>query len=87
MPAFHMVEKLKNGALRHNRYTRNPMHFGMALAYAGGAVALDGVAARLLLMPLIWMIQRCAIAREEHFPTEKFGGDYRRYREQVRPWL
>lgn len=69
------------------RFTRNPMYLGMALVYAGLALALDSPVSLLLLFPLIAVIQCSVIAREERYLAEKFGDAYRHYKEQVRRWL
>jgi len=40
------------------------------------------------LLPLVLIvIQRQVIAREERYLEAKFGGDYRRYKAEVRRWL
>ncbi len=69
------------------RVTRNPMYLGMALLYAGVAVALDSPLALLLLAPVVAAIHFGVVAREERYLEAKFGEPYRRYRAQVRPWL
>lgn len=69
------------------RFTRNPMYLGMALFYAGLALALDSVVSLLLLVPLIAVIHRQVIAREERYLAEKFGDEYQHYKARVRPWL
>jgi protein-S-isoprenylcysteine O-methyltransferase Ste14 len=69
------------------RFTRNPMYLGMALVYAGAAIAFDGLMALLLLPPVIAVIHGYVIAREERYLSDKFVETYRRYAAQVRPWL
>ena len=69
------------------RFTRNPMYLGMALAYAGAAIAFDGLFALLLLPPVIGMIHGYVIAREKRYLSDKFGEPYRRYAARVRPSL
>ena len=44
------------------RWTRNPMYLGMALIYAGLAVALDGPIALILLPVVLATIQTQVIA-------------------------
>ena len=69
------------------RYTRNPMYLGMALAYAGLALALDAPVAMVLLPVVILLIQSQVIAREERYLAAKFGEPYLDYRRRVRRWL
>lgn len=69
------------------RWTRNPMYLGMALIYAGIALVADSLVALLLLIPLVFVIQREVIAREEAYLEAKFGERYRVYRDSVRRWI
>ena len=69
------------------RFTRNPMYLGMAAIYAGIALIFDSAVSLLLGIPLILIIQRTVIAREERYLTARFGDDYRRYMSQVRRWI
>ena len=69
------------------RWTRNPMYLGMALIYAGIAVALDGPIALILLPVLIAIIQTQVITREERYLERKFGEAYSRYSAVTRRWL
>jgi len=69
------------------RYTRNPMYLGMALLYAGLALALDAPLALVLLPVVLAMVQTQVIAREERYLAGKFGEPYEAYRRQVRRWL
>ena len=67
--------------------TRNPMYLGMALVYAGLALALDAPVALILLLPLLLVIQMGVIAREERYLATKFGDVYLDYRRRVRRWM
>ncbi len=69
------------------RWTRNPMYLGMALIYAGAALILNGLVALLLLIPLIFVIRREVIDREEAYMEVRFGDAYRAYKDQVRRWF
>jgi protein-S-isoprenylcysteine O-methyltransferase Ste14 len=69
------------------RWTRNPMYLGMALIYAGVALVVDSLAALLLLIPLVLVIQREVIAREEDYLEARFGDPYRAYKAAVRRWI
>ena len=69
------------------RWTRNPMYLGMALNYAGLAIALDGPIALILLPVLLAIIQTQVIAREERYLEGKFGQAYLDYKARVRRWF
>jgi protein-S-isoprenylcysteine O-methyltransferase Ste14 len=69
------------------RWTRNPMYLGMALIYAGVAMLLDDLTVLLLLIPVVIVIQREVIAREEAYLEVRFGEPYRAYRASVRRWI
>ena len=69
------------------RWTRNPMYLGMALIYAGLAIALDGPIALILLPVVLAIIQTQVIAREERYLEGKFGKAYRDYKARVRRWM
>jgi protein-S-isoprenylcysteine O-methyltransferase Ste14 len=69
------------------RYTRNPMYVGLTLALVGWAVHV--AVPFVLVGPVLFIlyITRFQIIPEERVLTSKFGGEYRKYREQVRRWL
>lgn len=69
------------------RWTRNPMYLGMALAYAGIALLLDSLVTLLLLIPLVFVIQKEVIEREERYMEAKFGDAYRAYKQSARRWV
>ncbi len=69
------------------RFTRNPLYLGMAMIYAGIAVMLDSLVSLVLLVPLLLVIQRSVIGREEAYLEQKFGEPYRQYKTRVRRWL
>ena len=69
------------------RFSRNPMYLGMALAYAGLALALGSWWAWPMLPVVLLVVTRLVIAREERHLEARFGDDYARYRDRVRRWL
>lgn len=70
------------------RYSRNPLYVALTLLYLGlGAAALNTLWALVLLPPLLVVIQRGVIEREERYLERKFGEEYRRYKRRVRRWL
>ena len=69
------------------RWTRNPMYLGMALIYAGIAICADSVITLLLLVPVVVVIQRDVILREEAYMESRFGAEYLAYCARVRRWF
>ena len=69
------------------RHSRNPIYIALALAYAGIAVAADGLWAMALLVPTLVVVHHGVIAREERYLEGKFGDEYLRYKASVRRWL
>lgn len=69
------------------RYTRNPMYLSLTLIYIGVSVATNAWWGLLLLIPLLVVVQKGIVEREEHYLTQKFGEEYLSYKAQVRRWL
>lgn len=69
------------------RITRNPMYVGLAIFYAGVAVAAQSLWALAFLPLVLWVIRSRVIAHEEAFLARRFGQDYERYMARVRRWL
>jgi len=69
------------------RFSRNPIYVGMALIQTGIGVVLGNLWVLLLLVPVLAILQRGVIEKEEAYLARKFGDSYARYRESVRRWL
>jgi len=69
------------------RLTRNPAYLGMALTYAGIAIAANAPWALAPLPVALIVIDRGVIAREERYLERKFGRPYVEYKRRVRRWL
>jgi protein-S-isoprenylcysteine O-methyltransferase Ste14 len=69
------------------RITRNPMYLGMALILIGLAVFLGTTTPCVGIPSFVFIIDRLIIPHEEAALADKFGGDYARYRTQVRRWI
>jgi protein-S-isoprenylcysteine O-methyltransferase Ste14 len=63
------------------------MYLGITAAYAGLALALASIWALLLLAPVLVVMDRLVIAREEHYLAARFGSAYEAYLRRVRRWL
>jgi protein-S-isoprenylcysteine O-methyltransferase Ste14 len=69
------------------RLTRNPGYLGMALTYAGIAIASNAPWALVPLPVAISVIDRGVVAREERYLERKFGAQYTDYKRRVRRWI
>ncbi len=69
------------------RYSRNPSYLALALIYAGIASLRNSLWAMLLLPPVVMVMQREVIGREERYLERAFGEEYLAYKSQVRRWV
>ena len=69
------------------RFTRNPIYVGFVLAYFGLAIVLTSMWVLLLLIPVLVILQRGVVAREEDYLERQFGEAYRKYKARVPRWL
>lgn len=69
------------------RLTRNPMYLSLALLYAGIAILWQSIWALLLLVPVLFFINRRVIVPEELYLERQFGSAYRQYRARVKRWI
>jgi protein-S-isoprenylcysteine O-methyltransferase Ste14 len=65
-------------------YSRNPSYLALALIYAGIASLRNSLWAMLLLPPVVMVMQREVIGREERYLERAFGEEYLAYKAQVR---
>jgi protein-S-isoprenylcysteine O-methyltransferase Ste14 len=69
------------------RFTRNPIYLAFTLITLGVAALRNSRWVLLLLGPALAVLNRGVIDREERYLEQRFGEDYRRYRQRVRRWL
>jgi protein-S-isoprenylcysteine O-methyltransferase Ste14 len=69
------------------RFTRNPIYIGFVIFYFGLAVMLTSAWMLLLLIPVLIILQRGVVEREEAYLQAKFGEAYRKYQARVPRWL
>ena len=69
------------------RVTRNPIYIGFTLAYFGIAILATSIWMLLLLVPLLIVLQKGVVLREEAYLDAKFGEDYQKYKARVPRWL
>ena len=68
------------------RYSRNPGYLALAMIYAGIASLRNSLWAMLLLLPVVVLMQREVIGREERYLERAFGEEYLAYKARVRRW-
>ena len=69
------------------RYSRNPSYLALALIYAGISSLRNSLWVMLLLPPVVMVMQREVIGREERYLERSFGEEYLAYKAQVRRWV
>jgi protein-S-isoprenylcysteine O-methyltransferase Ste14 len=69
------------------RYSRNPGYLSLTMLYAGIAVLRSALWVILYLPPVLIVIQRDVIGREERYLERTFGEEYLDYKRRVRRWI
>lgn len=67
--------------------TRNPMYLGMAVLSLSIALFFSSIAAAILTLVAMVIIDLAVIRREEAYLIRRFGGEYAAYRTAVRRWF
>ena len=69
------------------RFTRNPIYIGLVILYFALAIVLTSAWMLVLLIPVLIILQRGVVEREEAYLKAKFGQVYRQYQARVPRWL
>ena len=69
------------------RFSRNPIYVGVCLFNIGIGVATNTLWIVLSFIPGALLVYHIAIKQEEAYLEQKFGDEYRQYRQKVRRWL
>jgi protein-S-isoprenylcysteine O-methyltransferase Ste14 len=69
------------------RFTRNPLYVAGTGIYVSITLLIDALWPLVLLVPLLVVLAKGVIAREERYLEGKFGETYRKYKSRVRRWL
>ncbi len=69
------------------RFTRNPMYVSLTALYLGLTLLLNSWWPLFFLPPVLLIIDRVIIMREERYLARAFPVDYAGYRARVRRWL
>jgi protein-S-isoprenylcysteine O-methyltransferase Ste14 len=69
------------------RFSRNPLYVGLTLLYCGLTLAFNTWWGFVLLVPILIIMHRGVVLREEHYLEQKFGETYRQYCSRVGRYL
>jgi protein-S-isoprenylcysteine O-methyltransferase Ste14 len=69
------------------RVTRNPIYIGFILAYFGITILATSIWMLLILVPVLIILQKGVVLREEAYLERKFGEAYAKYKARVPRWL
>ncbi len=69
------------------QYSRNPLYVAVVSLILGIGVWLNSLWIWVMVVPLVLVMNRAVILREERYLEQKFGRDYVDYRKSVRRWL
>ena len=69
------------------RFSRNPLYVSNVLMYTGIALWMRSLWAFLLLVPIVVLVDRTVIPKEETYLEYTFGDEYLAYKRSVRRWL
>ena len=69
------------------RYSRNPLYIALTLLYLGLTLAFNTLWGIIVLVPLLIVMHRGVVLREERYLEKKFGESYRQYRSRVRRYV
>ncbi len=69
------------------RFSRNPLYLAVTLLYFGLTLVFNTWWGIVALVPLLIIMHRGVVLREECYLEQKFGETYRQYRSKVRRYL
>ena len=67
--------------------SRNPIYLAFVIVGVGIAIAVNSLWILLMQIPVVFLIRKFVIAKEEHYLESKFGDEYRIYKQNVRRWI
>jgi len=69
------------------RYSRNPLYVALTIVFLGLTLAVNTWWGVVVLIPLLAIMHRGVVRREERYLEQKFGESYRKYRSKVRRYV
>jgi protein-S-isoprenylcysteine O-methyltransferase Ste14 len=69
------------------RISRNPMYLGFMLILIGLAVFMRSLTPYIVILSFTILIDRVYVTIEERMLAEKFGEEWKEYKENTRRWL
>lgn len=69
------------------RFSRNPLYVALTLIYSGLILAFNTWWGLVVLVPILILMHRGVVLKEERYLERKFGATYRQYRSVVRRYL
>ncbi len=84
-----MLQKPATALMRQGpyRWSRNPQYVAFVAMYIGAALVTNTVWPLLLLAPVLAIVIRLVIAREERYLRRTFGASYDQYCRDVGRWV
>jgi protein-S-isoprenylcysteine O-methyltransferase Ste14 len=83
-PAQPAITIVTNGPFQ---FSRNPLYLSLTVVFLGLTLAVNTWWGVVMLVPLVVVMHRGVVAREERYLDAKFGETYRQYRSRVRRYL
>lgn len=83
-PALPTITIVTSGPFR---FSRNPLYMAVTLLYLGLTLVANTWWGIVALVPLLMIMHRGVVLREERYLEQKFGETYRQYRSNVRRYL
>lgn len=68
-------------------FSRNPIYVALSAIYLGLCVVFDLIWGVLLIVPLIYILKKFVIEKEENYLETHFGQSYLAYKNRVRRWF
>ena len=69
------------------KISRNPAYLSLVFFHMGISLLVNSLWILIMLAPIIFILQKYVIEREEKYLSEKFGSRYLAYKDQVRRWF